>query len=562
MLKSLKLLFGRGETIVKYYFSLQYSAIQKTVLRHDRLWSIAGISQILSELNEIKLPGIARAANNDPSTENIIVAGGGKFTAVFDAPEKADNAKRKIIRLISTTLPMLEFQASGVIEAADFAEAKKEKKIEGKDYPGIIEELSLAKKHLRGYGVTFNPHLKLCEECEEYPAVIDRYNPDNDKEYVCSVCDLSKRAAGIEIQALFDKHGNPKEDLTTIRKIYALYIKNLPDEPDKPSAPLDFDDLFPGKDDVSGKGRRIAVWFSDLNNMNSKVPLWLNQDEADIFKTFQTVKEKNVDILVEALKETFGGNSLIRKKDKKGRDKTFVPFRLIVAGGDDLCIVMSDKYVMNFARKYSEAVKSGIDGLKGDHPLSSEWLINKADEYYKDKPEADKKEPGPYCFGGSFVVTSVHTPFKKLHEIGDELMKEAKEKTGRSWNGLNWLVMASDEGAVSEKMMKFEKPVLVDNPAGKEKKTGHLYFSDYIDLCDKFNGMSNSQIQQIAGKIMHEPDRTATWLKRHPDSRRKTTAIYKILDDPLLNHGGRLLTGRLATLLELLSLSGGDKNNG
>lgn len=30
-----------------FYVSLQYSAIQKTVLRHDRLWSMAGVSQML-----------------------------------------------------------------------------------------------------------------------------------------------------------------------------------------------------------------------------------------------------------------------------------------------------------------------------------------------------------------------------------------------------------------------------------------------------------------------------------------------------------------------------------
>jgi hypothetical protein len=63
-----------------YYFALQYSAIQETVLRHDRLWSIAGISQILSRMNEIELPAIVEHRDIG---EEVLVAGGGKFTARF-----------------------------------------------------------------------------------------------------------------------------------------------------------------------------------------------------------------------------------------------------------------------------------------------------------------------------------------------------------------------------------------------------------------------------------------------------------------------------------------------
>ncbi len=57
-----------------HYFSLQYSAIQKTALRHDRLWSIAGISQILSVMNELELPKITEDNGGD-----VLVAGGGEI---------------------------------------------------------------------------------------------------------------------------------------------------------------------------------------------------------------------------------------------------------------------------------------------------------------------------------------------------------------------------------------------------------------------------------------------------------------------------------------------------
>lgn len=62
-----------------YYFSLQYSAIQKTIMRHNRLWSIAGISHGLAHLNEVTLPTIIKNHSGD-----VLVAGGGKFMARFD----------------------------------------------------------------------------------------------------------------------------------------------------------------------------------------------------------------------------------------------------------------------------------------------------------------------------------------------------------------------------------------------------------------------------------------------------------------------------------------------
>lgn len=72
-----------------HYFSLQYSAIQKTILRHDRLWSMSGISMVLSELNEIILPRISEQEGNG----TVLVAGGGKFTARFDTNENSEKAK-------------------------------------------------------------------------------------------------------------------------------------------------------------------------------------------------------------------------------------------------------------------------------------------------------------------------------------------------------------------------------------------------------------------------------------------------------------------------------------
>ena len=140
-----------------YYLSLQYSAIQKTVLRHDRLWSIAGISNTLARLNEIDLPDIAVHHGG-----TAIVAGGGKFTARFRDEASAVAARSECVRLLSTTLPMLEFQVSDIVSADTFTEAIANN--------NIIKSVNEQKQSFRGYASCYLPHLAVCAECGEYPA--------------------------------------------------------------------------------------------------------------------------------------------------------------------------------------------------------------------------------------------------------------------------------------------------------------------------------------------------------------------------------------------------------
>jgi len=309
-----------------FYFSLQYSAIQKTVLRHDRLWSIAGISQILSVMNELELREITRDNGGE-----VLVAGGGKFTAKFKRIKDARSASSEIIKTVATTLPMLEFQSSKIIEGDSLADAKEK---------GLIQSLSDHKFHFRGYAVTFNPHMKRCAECGEYPALSNRYFPSG--EPVCAICDVAHDSR-IDL-SFIDKPEEGSEKLTSIQRIYHTYISKVqPDDNTLPKVPADFNDLFPPQNDggeTAGgdERRRMAVWFSDTNNMNLKVPIWLNQDDQYIRGIFDGVKDVVIDYVSEALADVFPESTWNLK------DKTrYLPFRLIVAGGDDLCMVMAEE---------------------------------------------------------------------------------------------------------------------------------------------------------------------------------------------------------------------------
>jgi hypothetical protein len=171
-----------------YYISIQYSAIQAAILRHDRLWSMAGTSLLMAELNEKIFPEYANLGQT--------VVCGGKFTARFDDKEVAETARRDIITALVTTFPMLEFQiASEAIKGGSLQDT------ELRD--NLIKPLGVQKMELRGSGVSFNPHVQRCAECGEYPAE-GRFAIK--KKTVCSYCheankkcwDLRKFSAFLE----------------------------------------------------------------------------------------------------------------------------------------------------------------------------------------------------------------------------------------------------------------------------------------------------------------------------------------------------------------------------
>lgn len=566
----------------KYYFSIQFSAIQKTVLRHDRLWSIAGTSQILSRVNELGMRSLVTTGTSellsrlnvlaeeviDNCKGTAIVSGGGKFTASFDNPINVVKARDLLIRLISTTLPMLEFQCSQIVPAGNLQQAKDLKELKGMPYPGLINELNEHKRCFRGYGVSFNPYLRVCDECGEYPGV-----KEQDEVFLCSLCLNARKEASKSLKSMLDVEDDKK--LTSLERIYKRFAKKCDDKVNNLHIPFNFDDLFSEKQER----KRLAVWSSDINGMGNKVPVWLGQkDEKEIIKTFDQVTNINVEIITEALFETF------KDKQIKGKgNKTFIPFRLIVAGGDDLCIVMRDKDILSFGMKFSKVLHKVIDKLEeeGESHLSTKWLSDPS-RMKKEDGASEQKTFKPHSFGGAFIVASVHTPFKKMHQKAEHLMKDAKVQSDRKDNCLNWCVLSADEETVSEKaltdeevskkVLTFEKPLYIDRKPKPQdltpadyKADGSLCLTDYLEMTKDIK-LSGSHLQQIAAKMIElKPESDASmkleiWLKRLPASSQKDSAISKLLKEEKLREEGQKSKGlsfpKIATLLEIMSIKG------
>lgn len=486
-----------------YYISLQYSAIQKTVLRHDRLWSIAGTSQVMAWMNELAMSCIETGMSETISKMNefliceidkvdgakVLVAGGGKFTVRFpdtckekaeEARQKAEEARKKIIKLISTTLPMLEFQVSEIVNAGSLNEAKNPQN----NATGIIDELNEQKRRFRGYGVTFNPHLKTCLECGEYPLpnVPGLTNKKETNDF-CPICLKAFQKARINVKHIMEtfSDGEERKQLTTLERIYRKFYENADTEKaPEPKIAHNFDDLFPGEKKHE-KGKRMAVWFSDLNNMNQKVPIWLAEEDTEVPEIFSMVKDVNVDIISQTLIETF---------DKaKGE---YMPFRLIVAGGDDLRIVMAEDYILDFVLNLSNILNDTLNKIYSTKKdiykhLRTDWLQQKKDDYQKNNKTPSSEEDGdsiikPYSFSGAFAVTSIHTPFRRIHEACEEMMSSAKEKTDRMGNSVNWSVLSVEEASShADTEMQFDKPSLLKMQIAEAMV--RIYLSEPIWKC-------------------------------------------------------------------------------
>lgn len=578
--------------MIKYFFSLQYSAIQKTILRHDRLWSMAGISSSLSELNEILLPQITK---NNKGT--VLVAGGGKYTACFDNEVDAWKSREEIIKKVATTFPMLEFQVSSEIIPAETLSAAKVEKILSENsvrsFPGLVNELNEQKKAFRGYGVIFNPHIKRCEECNEYP-VTDVIVISSKEKKLCSICSSAIEKAKIVFKDITGQFHNEQSPVngsqhTTIQKIYSEYYRLLAKEDSKlyydlqnMQVPHNFEDLFSVKTPVKrdqdqwmGENqpqndqdkKRMAVWFSDINNMNGKVPIWLSKKDEEIFGIFDQVKSVYIDITAQALANTFC--------DISGE---YIPFRIIVAGGDDLCLVMDEKYILDFTvnlsnalhetRKKIASTTESENSSKSENYLSIEWL-NKNKLPPREGEEAKKIKP--YGFGASFIISDIHTPFEKIHEIGEKLMSKAKQESERWDNSINWSIMAEDN-PLSNRIFKFEKPLYIeeidqieftDNADKQHFTWNKLSFKKYMELCGKYSGISSSHLYQIVKKI--ELNNDASALERWfilLDSEEGDKSFSGILREPCFRSGlGELIIERIMTLFELLSIKRNIKND-
>ena len=448
---------------------------------------MAGLSHGLSRLNEVVLPQLAKELGGEK-----IVAGGGKFTARFHDADAAQHFRNEAVREVSTRFPMLEFQVSPTpVQANQLADIPR-------DPPekSLIGPLSEAKIAFRGSALTFNPHLAVCDECGEYPAVVP--HPDKKSreknERVCRICQRAYFEARFDVNSEDQLVTAIALDIqgTTLAKVYRRYMELVGST--ALQIPLNFSNLLGGDEqDADDQTQRMAVWISDINGLGDKVSTWLSQADTEIVSIFDHVSSLFVDTVAQALAQTFGA-------PKEG----YLPFRLIVAGGDDLCLVMEESFALRFAEKIDSAVKENREQFESDpnNKLSRDWL--KAHPPKRQDFAGKPSEPPdfkPYGFGAALLVTSLHVPFYKLHEHGEHLLKAAKEATKREDNAMTWDILTETPDARQATALPADKPLFLSLPKdGKRSLVDYLTSSSQYSF-SKVAGLATSQIYALTSKL-------------------------------------------------------------
>jgi len=319
--------------------------------------------------------------------------------------------------------------------------------------------------------------------------------------------------------------------------------------------PNNFEDLFASNGESSSgdtngqERRRMAVWFSDINNMNGKVPIWFDQEEEEVFEIFTKVKKIFIQVTAQALADTFTDLC-----------PPYLPFRIIIAGGDDLCLVMDSRNILEFAENMSKAFVSERERIKGDdnNYLNPDWLNRNR------KEKSDQQPIKPYSFGSSFVITDIHTPFRLIHEIGETLMSEAKQETDRIDNSINWRIMADDDSE-TDRIHDFEKPLLIDSfsehgpkdPSLTSLNSDKMAFKDYLALIQPDFNISSSHMHQIVKKIKetaYDPVKVENWLKSLDDERTGKSFSKILIKSSFKDKEGLLNLKRIMTFFELLTI--------
>lgn len=501
----------------KWYIAFRYSGIQQALLRHQRLWSISGTSELMNEINEVILPAIVNKHDG-----RVLMAGGGKLTALFYDSRKAEKAKNEIIEAVATNMPFIEFQIYGPLQSDSVSDALYRK-------DGLLNGLAEQKRAFRGYGITYNPHFKICEECSQYPAEDRLYFRES--KNICFIC-----------KSLYEKTAELPEDsislsgLKRLQKNYIDHIKREATIKGELKFSRNFEDLF----SPSEKKKRIALWMSDVNNMGKRVPLWFKQDDDKVYETFNKVKEVYFQIILNSLLKTFTHHTLIH--DKKAGE-VFTPFRIILAGGDDLCIIMNSRHILTFAEKFNESFKEMEEAIKKElgHPLNESWFRKYSAENIP-----------PYSVGSSFIIADLHTPFSKIFELTKDRLKVAKDFS-REANTVNWDIYYG-----STSIMKFHKPLYFFS------RNGEYGFLDYLNLARRYEGLSASKIYYLARCLEKyflssesESDKKELLLDfiSLPDASRKSSLFRKLLkEERFLFEDGYPVPERWATFLEILTI--------
>ncbi len=225
---------------------------------------------------------------------------------------------------------------------------------------------------------------------------------------------------------LIDTARQRRRDDNFISRIETLFLQDLPDNVDFPH---DFQDFFSDQEENQPR-KYLAVIHADTNRMGEKFKVFkekLNGTKylegairAESF--FARNRFFNRVAVVQALR------SLSLGWVEKENGEIFIPWRILMLGGDDLLLVMQAWQAIPFLIAYAKWYEFLLGGRErnggGEMPSPVNNSLSEADLNFLIKQTQEK---GALTFKAGVAIVPVNFPFVASHRLAEQLADSARQ---------------------------------------------------------------------------------------------------------------------------------------
>ncbi len=403
--------------MTQYLLAAEADKIQDLIFRSSRLREVIGGSQLLSRFCD-EVPKQLSLAE-----EQIVVNDGGSFRLLFDSEDEAITFGERLAEVYRRATGGTLTVAEPVPVNGDFKEAAKK----------ANKALRQAKQHREGFTATPHlPYTAFCASCGVGLAVEHSRRPGETRgQYLCGDCrvkrDESNPASAEEPgEFLTDFFEAVLEDKDWRDYHWPGKKKDEQEERD-PDPPMDVA-RFDLRD-------YIAYIVADGNSMGEVF------GECEKKEQLQALSENLKDRVYASLAKPI--KYLLKRaadEEEQTRLSRFLPVLPLIAGGDDLFILLPAPWALDFALRFANAYEEEMRGLVED------LEIQKVD---------------PPTVAVAVVICKAKHPYYLAHERGEALLKQAKQITKR------WAV---ENGETPRSIVNFE--VILGSRLGGAERAG------------------------------------------------------------------------------------------
>ena len=390
------------EKETRYVLVADVNQIKEYISASVRLRHIVTASALLAYINEIKTEEIICEHCGE-----VIFTSGGVTQAIFPNKEKAEHCKTEIEALYprethSATIavhcePWEEEKESFVTVIRRALRAVRREKDAGSSDPDLKSEPMAF--------FSGSPFFRVCEQTgREFATILE-----NGETYGAGIWKLQnwkppQNMKGVDLNT---KYGDQLEVDTLIRESLK---KELGCELEKSKYPSDFELLVKG----AAPSNYLGFISADGNGFGNALSTMANKGaNKDDYKSFSTILKKTTcNAFVEAAVK-------VLVPFMKTRDKSVIPLRILMMGGDDVLAITLPQLALPLANEFCRIFQCMADDEKDK---SQKEILQALD---------------PFTMSAGVVIAHHKFPFLSFQRLGKRLLKNAKRRAWHAKSGEN-----------------------------------------------------------------------------------------------------------------------------